>query len=99
MSEQEASLAFFFLTVFTMVLGFLGHILKKVVEARRNDETFHIKTYLKRYPYATGLAFFTAIGGYLMLMSTDNLTALNAFMAGYMANSVGDIADPSRKGK
>jgi hypothetical protein len=84
------------LMIGAMVCGFAGHLLKKVVEQRHTDESFSIAKYLATNPYGVALAFLTAVAGYLAMLNTEHLTPLSAFMAGYMANSMGEIARTSR---
>lgn len=68
-------------------LGNITHILKKVVEARAGGEPETISRYLRTFPYRTalGIAGTAAVMG--LLIELDQVTAMGAFAAGYMADS------------
>lgn len=82
---------FYLITIALMLLGNITHIVKKVVETRKTDGTFSLKKYLTMFPYKTFLVVMAGVGGYLALMSAAELTYVTAFMAGFMANSLGGI--------
>lgn len=79
--------------VLIMIAGTGTHVLKKVVERRKLDETFSLKDWLTKYPYRTALTLMAGVGGFLGLMAAGELTYASAFMVGYMANSLGGVAE------
>jgi len=79
--------------ILIMLAGSATHIVKKVVERRKTDNEFSLKDYLTKYPYKTVLAVMAGVGGYLGLMAAGELTFASAFMAGYVANSLGGAAE------
>ncbi len=78
--------------ILALVVGTATHVLKKVVEVRKTDEDYHLKDWLTKYPYRTVLTLMAGVGGFLGLMAAGELTYASAFMAGYMANSLGGMA-------
>ena len=92
MEEAANPWWFYVLTILAMLLGNLAHIIKKVVQVRETvDNKFRLSTYLVMYRYKTYLVVIAGFIGYITLNSTNELTYLTAFMAGYMANSLGGI--------
>jgi len=81
------------LTILSLLAGTGTHIIKKVVERRKTDETFSLKDFLTKYPYKTALTLMAGVAGFVGLLATGELTYLTAFMAGYMANSLGGAAE------
>lgn len=79
--------------IVAMIAGTGTHVLKKVVERRKTDTTFTLKHWLTAYPYKTVLTLMAGAAGFLGLMGAGELTLLTAFMAGYMANSLGGTAE------
>lgn len=79
--------------ILLMLAGSATHIVKKVVERRKTDDTFSLKTFLTKYPYKTVLSVMAGVGGFLGLMAAGELTMASAYMAGYMANSIGGAAE------
>lgn len=80
-----------------LVLALLGgtftHVLKKVVEKRKSDSEFSLKSWLTAYPYKTLLTVMAGVVGFLGLQATGELTGVSSFMVGYMANSLGGAAE------
>lgn len=76
-----------------MLAGSATHIIKKVVERRKTDETFSLKDFLTKYPYKTVLTVMAGAGGFLGLMAANELTMVSAYMTGYIANSLGGAAE------
>ncbi len=76
-----------------MVVGTATHVLKKVVERRKTDNTFSLKKFLTAYPYKTILTLMAGVGGFFGLMAAGELTYASSFLAGYMANSLGGAAE------
>jgi hypothetical protein len=89
--ESTVEVSFYLWTIGLMLLGNITHIVKKIVEVRKTDGTFSIKKYLSMYPYKTFLIVMAGIGGYLGLLSANELTYVTSFMAGFVANSLGGI--------
>lgn len=79
--------------ILALVVGTGTHVLKKVVERRKTDDTFTLKIWLTKYPYKTGLTLMAGIGGFLGLMAAGELSYASSFMVGYMANSLGGAAE------
>lgn len=86
-----------FLTIITnpfamLVYGVLMHATKTMAEAQLNDQKLMMPwQYLARWPYAAAFTFLSALAGYAALYGTEELTRINAFGLGYMANSVADV--------
>jgi len=78
--------------ILALLVGTATHVLKKVVEVRKTDEDYQLKDWLTKYPYRTALTLMAGVAGFLILMATEELTYASAFMAGYMANSLGGVA-------
>ncbi len=83
----------YLLLILAMVVGTGTHVLKKVVERRKTDDSFTLKAWLTKYPYKTVLTLMAGVGGFLGLMAAGELTYASSFMAGYMANSLGGTAE------
>jgi len=73
--------------------GIVGHVLKKVIQARESDGTFGLKTFLTTYPYKTAMTVFYAIGGTAGLYFTDTATFYTALVVGFAANSLSGKSD------
>jgi len=71
--------------------GVAFHVLKELVTARKTEHSIGLKDYLLKYPYQMGLMVIGAIVLFVSLHEMGELSMLTAFMAGYMANSAGDI--------
>ena len=84
---------FYLWTIGLMLAGTGTHVLKKVVERRKTDDRFSMRRYLTAYPYKTALTVMAGVGGYLGLLSADELTYVSSFLAGYAANSLGGAAE------
>ena len=80
-----------------MLLGNITHIVKKVIEARKTDGAFSLKKYLTMFPYKTFMVIMAGVGGYLALLTTGELTYVTAYMAGFMANSLGGVEADNTK--
>ena len=93
MEEEAVSIYFYLATIGLLVLGTATHVLKKVVERRKADDKFTLRAWLTKYPYKTALTFMAGVGGYLGLLAVDELTMVSAFMAGFIANSLGGTAE------
>ena len=83
----------YILLIVAMLAGTGTHVLKKVVERRKTDNTFSLKKWLTAYPYKTALTVMAGVGGFLGLAAAGELTYASAFMAGYVANSLGGTAE------
>jgi len=74
------------------LLGLLAHACKKMARVKRDGhKNMNPITYVRQYPYQTVTAFIGMIVGLVVLKDTGELTALNSFTLGYMANSAVDI--------
>jgi len=89
---------FYIWTAVCLLLGNVTHVVKKVVEVRKTNGKFSFWKYLTMYPYKTFLIVIAGVGGYLALLSADELSYVTAFMAGFMANSLGGIEADKAKG-
>lgn len=79
--------------ILALIAGTGAHVLKKVVERRKTDDTFTLMAWLTKYPYKTVLTLVAGGAGFLGLMAVGELSYASAFMAGYMANSLGGAAE------
>lgn len=84
---------FYLISIGSMLVGTATHVIKKVIELRKTDNKFHLKTYITQYPYKTTLTVLAGVAGYVGLLSAGELTYISAFMTGYMANSLGGAAE------
>lgn len=82
---------FYFVTICLMLLGSATHVVKKVIEVRKTDGSFSLVKYVTMYPYKTYMVLMASVGGYLGLLSAGELSYVTAFMAGWLANSLGNI--------
>ncbi len=82
--------------VVALLLGIAVHILKKVMQLRQEDKTFHLRDYLMGWPYQTAVSVIMSIGGYIGLMATGELSGASAFLMGVTANSLAGAAPGSR---
>lgn len=89
---------FTLITISLMLLGNVTHIVKKVIETRQTDGTFSLWKYLTMFPYKTFMVIMAGVGGYLALMVAGELSYATAFMAGFMANSLGGVEAKHAKG-
>ncbi len=83
----------YLILVIAMLAGTGTHVLKKVVERRKTDDTFSLKKFLTAYPYKTILTVMAGVGGFLGLLAAGELSYASSFMAGYVANSLGGAAE------
>jgi len=83
---------FYLFTVLAMLAGTGTHILKKVVELRKEKATFSLRQFITENPYKTALTVMAGVGGYFGFLSAGELTLATAFMAGYMADSLSSAA-------
>ena len=70
-----------------LVLGVIGHIIKKVVELRESDHSFSLKRYLVENPYKTFMVVFYAGAGAVGLHMDGTLSIYTAIVTGFAANS------------
>ncbi len=74
------------------ILGLVAHACKKMARIKREKNSPMAPTqYLRTHPYQTVTAVIGLIVGMVILRDIGELTALNAFTLGYMANSVADL--------
>lgn len=76
---------------FMAILGFVAHVIKKIMRVRRDGHLLTPLGYFVQYPYQSIFALIGAIAGVGALHATGMLNAVSAFSAGYMANSVADM--------
>ena len=74
-----------------LILGVLAHFFKALAQIRVNGHPINPIKYWLDHPYHSALTVIGAIVGYVALMETGQLTAINAFGIGFMANSVADV--------
>lgn len=77
--------------LFMLFLGLASHFLKDLIRLAAEGNMLTLRQYWLKNPYQTVLSIIGAIVGYVALGSSGQLTALTAFGAGYMANSVADL--------
>lgn len=70
-----------------LLLGVIGHIVKKVVEQREMDRSFSLKRYLVENPYKTFMVIFYAGAGAVGLHMDGTLSMYTAIVTGFAANS------------
>jgi len=80
-------------TIMMLLLGICTHWLKSMIQARRTEglQTLSVSVYWLRFWPESLVTLFSGIAGYVFLIDSDNLTALNAYGIGYIANSLADI--------
>lgn len=76
------------LSAVMLILGTAAHFLKKVVEARQIDRTVTMRGYWTMFPYASTLSLVGAMAGFFALYQIGELSMINAFGVGYIADSV-----------
>ena len=72
--------------------GQLLHILKKVKELEERNPRITIRKYVKRHSYGVMFSLIGGLVAYAMLFEMGELSAVSAFMAGYMSDSLIDAA-------
>jgi predicted lipoprotein len=88
-----------------MLLGIVSHTLKEVIKQRRKDiqegkkALTTLKTYLYQRRYSVIVMIIGSLVGFVVLYQMNELTALNAFGLGYIANSIGELAASSAERK
>lgn len=76
-----------------LLLGVAGHILKKVIQVRATDPTFHLSTFLSMYPYKSVMTLFYAAGGCAGLYWSGTAEFYTALTVGFAANSLSGASD------
>lgn len=71
-----------------LLLGTVSHFLKKVIEARQIDRTITMCVYWRTFPYSSTLSLIGAAAGFFALYQIGELSLINAFGVGYIADSV-----------
>ena len=74
-----------------LILGLATHELKQVIEYRNTDVSISLWSLWKTRPYKLALMIVGGIAGFIFLIELDQLTMVNAFTIGFMANSMSDI--------
>lgn len=75
-----------------LLMGLAAHFIKDMARIRK--ETGRLITprdYWLMYPYQSLLCIIGAVAGYLIMYETGQLSGVNAFGIGYLANSIADI--------
>lgn len=72
--------------------GVALHLIKELARIK-NEEGVIItpKAYIMNHPYQSTLMIMGALIGYVILLETNQLTAINALMYGYISDSIIDI--------
>jgi hypothetical protein len=73
-------------------LGQLVHILKSVKEIENQAPGVTMARYIKRHKYGTAFSIVAGLACYAILYEMGDLSAVSAFMAGYMSESVMNAA-------
>ncbi len=79
--------------ILALIGGIAGHIVKKVIERRKTDDTFSMKRLVMEGPYKTFMTLFYAIGGALLLAQMGELSIYTALLTGFSANSLSGKAE------
>jgi hypothetical protein len=75
-----------------LLLGLATHFIKTFAQIKNNTgRNVKFRTYYLSNPYQTLLCIIGALAGYAVFAGMNELTKLNAFMIGYMADSMMDI--------
>lgn len=74
-----------------LVLGVFAHFLKAMGQIRKDGELISPVEYWRKNPYHSLMTVIGAIVGFVALMEMGQLSPVNAFAFGFMANSVADI--------
>ena len=82
--------------VLALLLGYVVHILKKVIQQRQSNKAFSLKDYLLAWPYQSIVSLIMSVGGYFGLLATGELSAASAFLMGVTANSLAGAAPGER---
>jgi hypothetical protein len=76
-----------------LLFGVFGHILKKVIQVRQTDASFHLTTFLTMYPYKSIMTLFYAVGGVAGLYWSGSAEFYTALTVGFAANSLSGASD------
>lgn len=77
---------------FVLWLGVLSHLLKEFIRIKKEESSYiGFKTYFLSYPYQTALTVIGALVGFVILIETNQLSVINAFTIGYIADSIPDV--------
>jgi hypothetical protein len=69
-------------------LGQVIHMLKEVKEIENRQPGVTLTKYVKRHKYGVTFSVVTGLACYAMLYEMGELSAISAFMAGYMSESI-----------
>lgn len=69
-------------------LGQIVHILKKVKEVEDRARSVTLTKYIQRHRYGVAFSVVAGLAAYAMLHQMGELSAISAFMAGYMSESI-----------
>ncbi len=85
--------------IIMLLLGLATHFLKALLQMKLAGNHLTPIEYWRGHPYQSGLAVVGAVVGFVALYESGNLTSINAFGIGYMANSVADVLGGRAQGK
>jgi len=71
-----------------MILGMLGNLFQRLLEAKDRGEPTTPLEYIKKNPYRVAISIIGLLVGYSVLIEMGQLTTLNALGLGYMSHSV-----------
>lgn len=74
-----------------VLLGFLSHVVKRIIQYRVSDPRFSFADYLFVYPYHLFLNVLLTTGITLSLYQLGQLNGATAFFSGYASNSIVSI--------
>lgn len=99
----ELSIPTALMPVAIAAVGWVLHILKKLIEAKRDGKPVSVVSYLNDYRYETVFSVFATIAAMYLGMSVDDVVALadvaptTAFASGFMGNSIVDGFSAARR--
>lgn len=73
---------------FLMLLGVFTHFITELKSLRDEGKMLGPLEYWTKYPYRSLLTLIWGFVGFLLLKDVSHLTSLNAFLYGYMADSL-----------
>jgi len=78
-----------------MILGVVAHMVKKLANLNKQGTLLSPANYFKLYPYQTSLSFLGAGAGYIMMISTGDISFMSALLIGFAADSFFERKLPS----
>ena len=75
--------------IIMLFLGIIAHILGTLMENNKKaGKVIWPSVYIKENPYATIMSIVLSIVAYIFLSEMEQLTSINAFLAGYVGDSI-----------